>query len=100
LYDFINGLWSGIPTCCTRYYIRRNFELRGKLARKIPIAGGWMWSTAWTEVKEERHGGTLFEEIPIEERLVGPNYTQCDKCYNNGHGVKMRENGVICRWLI
>jgi len=73
LYDFVNGIWSGIPICCILFFIRK----RRAGIREI----------AW-EVYAER-----IESHPLAC------YVQCDKCHARKKLVKIRHNGTILHWL-
>lgn len=67
LYHFINGIRSGIPLCCTWYFVCASKHMTA-VARETAI----------------KRGGSL---------KCG--YVTCDRCYHNGRRVKIKHNGVI-----
>ena len=71
--------------------------------------GGWFLSSPWVCIEEER-AGKCFEDIQadyikqLEEGIDGweddrLGYTQCDKCYERGHKVQIKDNGTIGQWI-
>ena len=74
--DFINGIWSGIPICCTLSYSKGRHGLVVIDELKAEH------NTSW------RKAANLFYSSPCE-------YIQCKKCEASGKIVKIRKNGVL-----
>ena len=79
MYHYINGIRSGIPLCCIRFWVREcnNTE---KYPNGISFA-----------LSQERYGGFDKDES---------NYVQCHMCYKAGRPAECKGNGVILHWLI
>jgi len=74
LFHIINGVRSGIPLCCVRFFIVE--ERKGEnIAQRI-------------------HYGRTDKEFAIIDYDEAA-YVQCHKCYAKNKIVKIRNNGVI-----
>lgn len=78
IYDFANGLYSGLPLCCIWFFVKKAYS-----------------STHVGYETHIRRGGT-----PITWRTSSRHgYVQCDKCYQKNHVVKQRNKGCIFGWI-
>ena len=75
VYDLANGLHSGIPLCCTWFFVKRGWQVR-LVGLSTDIERG----------------------LDPKERC-GPGYVQCNSCYEHDRSVKIKRNGHILNWL-
>ncbi len=72
LFNFINGIYSGIPFCCVLFYTKRN-KPKSYTALEVDISRGY-----------SRNAG----------------YVLCDKCFKENNVVNIKLNGAIFKSLI
>ncbi len=82
LFNFINGLRSGIPLCCTVFFIKE-CRIPGPVGARI----------------YEKRSGKKFDVFGDNED-DNAQYVRCDTCYSRQKVKEIRENGVIMKWLI
>lgn len=83
IFHFVNGIHSGIPLCCTTFFSLKTLD------EKCHREG-----IAFT-VSEEREPGAW--ETGTHTSV---NYVQCDKCWERGHVVEIKETDYVpLLWL-
>lgn len=80
IFDFINGIWSNIPLCCTWYFTKRVlFNGEHAIAYNVHM---------------ERTPHLPYGSYGIE-------YVQCDKCYRKNRIADINlKNGTILKGLL
>lgn len=86
IYHYVNGIRSGIPFCCVRFWVRGSNDYT-----RYPDGMG-------ATLYEERHGEKF--DICGENDKEKANYVRCDKCFENGRDGKCKDNGVVLDWLL
>lgn len=90
IFDIFNGLYSGIPLCCIRYYIRI-------------LINGENYVALITEMKRNNfielvnHNGIEAMKLKFSPESE---YVQCDYCYDNNIVKQIKNNGTILNWLL
>jgi hypothetical protein len=79
VYEFVNGIRSGIPLCCVIHFCK---EPDGPKGMTILEKCGWKWYD-WSNF-----AGCRIQYIP------------CPKCLNKKRFVTIKNNGLICNFLI
>jgi len=86
IYNFINGIWSGMPFCCVIFFVKKSWIYQCDTAYHV--------ENKRNNVIYCTERGMKLKEIPEHE------YVACDKCTLHKTFVKIKENGIICQWLI
>ena len=81
IFDFINGIRSNIPLCCTWFFSRRALSGEMHIGKNVYY--------------ERNPDGNFWADKD------GVNYVRCDKCYCNKKVADVNfNNGTILKWLI
>jgi hypothetical protein len=78
IYDFVNGLHSGIPICCVWNYSK----LFGVVNKAVFLMG--------------EYGVDFYSDNKIKH--IG--YVPCARCYKKNHFIRIKYNGKVLRYLI
>jgi hypothetical protein len=70
LYNFINGIRSGIPICCVLFFVKRHNDV-------------YQETNLLRNQKSDKCG-----------------YIRCDKCFKENRKIKQKLNSRICRWIL
>ena len=81
LYHYINGVRSGIPFCCVRFWVKSQAKYPDGVAATLC---------------KERYGVGLNDVHEYEEA----NYVRCPKCFESGRDGRCKGNGTILHWLL
>ena len=80
IFDFINGIRSNIPLCCTWFFFKRSFRGERNIGMNV-----------YYDRKPDGNFG--FDEDDV-------NYVRCDKCYYSNKVADVNHsNGVILKTL-
>jgi len=87
IFNLINGIYSGIPLCCTLFYAKKDLNIDPLLAYTVEKNRG-------IEVELVDHG---FRYINGKNNC---DYVSCDRCFNMNRFKTIKNNGMIFKWLI
>jgi len=71
IFDLFNGIHSGIPLCCIKFFITFHFKYPG-----VPVAQDVKWNRGIAH---------------------DAGYVTCNSCHAQHRVVKIRDNGMILR---
>jgi hypothetical protein len=81
LFQFVNGLHSGLPVCCVLFFIYR-------------------WPKMLASCFRDGRLHRPIIEMSRERDPDAPEYVRCDRCIKKDRRVEIKKNGYICKWLI
>jgi hypothetical protein len=87
IYHFINGIYSGIPICCSFFFTKRyinNALVASEVAKERRLfAGG---------------DGKVFRMIFSNKERA--DYVQCSRCFRENRIANLKDNGHIFKWIL
>lgn len=88
LFHYINGIRSGIPFCCVKFWVREVNNYK-----RYPDGIG-------ASLYQERYGVPfdIFGDDENDKELA--NYVRCHKCFETGRDGRCKDNGTIMHWLM
>ncbi len=89
VYDFFNGIYSGIPLCCVIFFLKKMAQYKNSsVAYNVELERG--------NVKYQLEDGRFALKDESEADRM---YVCCDKCLKNGKKNKLKKNGRILEWI-